>query len=62
MPADSGVLRAVARPAAALDHAMTIEQRMDGTSGGTSDIAVEPPDQEFPDLARAPMGLQAGAL
>src|SRR5690242_14584667 len=54
--------RAVARPAAALDQAMAIEHRMDGAFGGNPDIAIEPPDQQFADLARAPvrlLGLQA---
>src|SRR5262249_62105783 len=54
--------RAVARPAAALDQAMAIEHRMDGAFGGNPDIAIEPPNQQFADLARAPvrlLGLQA---
>src|SRR5712671_6550201 len=49
--------RAMARPAAALDQAVAIENRMDGALGRNPDVAVEPPDQEFADLARAPMGL-----
>src|SRR5258708_37977671 len=49
--------RAVARPAAALDQAMAVEDRMDGAFGRYLDIAVEPPDQQFPDLARAPVRL-----
>src|SRR3954452_18478242 len=54
--------RAVARPAATLDQAMAIEHRMDGAFGGNPDIAIEPPDQQFADLARAPvrfLGLEA---
>jgi hypothetical protein len=54
--------RAVARPAGALDQAMAVEDRMDGTFARNPDIAVEPPDQQFPDLARAPvrlLGLEA---
>src|SRR5437879_7826090 len=54
--------RAVARPAAALDQAMAVEDRMDGAFGGNPDIAIEPPDQQFPDLAGAPvrlLGLEA---
>ena len=54
--------RAMARPAAALDQAVAIENRMDGALGGNPDVAVEPPDQEFADLARAPvrlLGLEA---
>src|SRR5947208_612326 len=41
---------------------MAIEDRMDGAFGRNPDIAVEPPDQQFPDLARAPVrffGLEA---
>jgi hypothetical protein len=52
----------VARPAAALDQTMAIEHRMDGAFGGNPDIAIEPPDQQFADLARTPvrlLGLQA---
>ena len=51
--------RAMARPTAALDQAMTIENRMDGAFGGNSDVPVEPPDQEFSDLAGSPMGFLA---
>ena len=51
--------RAVARPAAALDQAVAIEHRMDGALGGNPDIAVEPPDQQFADLAGAPVRLLA---
>lgn len=36
--------RAVARPAAALDQAMAVEDRMDGAFGGNPDIAIQPPD------------------
>ncbi len=49
--------RAVARPAAALDQAVAIENRMDGAFGRNPDIAIEPPDQQFADLARAPVRL-----
>src|SRR5690349_10377156 len=49
--------RAVARPAAALDQAMAIEHRMDGAFGGNPDIAIEPPDQQLADFARAPVRL-----
>ena len=38
--------RAVARPAAMLDQAVAIENRMDGALSRYSDIAAEPPDQE----------------
>src|ERR1700726_592857 len=34
---------------------MAVEDRMDSTFGRNPDIAVEPPDQQFPDLARAPV-------
>src|SRR5580692_4929947 len=59
----SGALRqrraacAMARPAAALDHAVAIEDRMDRAFGRNPDVAVEPPHQKFPDLARAPVRL-----
>jgi hypothetical protein len=46
--------RAVARPAAAPDQAMAVEDRMDGAFGRNPDIAVEPSDQQLPDLVRAP--------
>jgi hypothetical protein len=46
--------RAVARPAATLDQAMAVENRMDGALGRNPDIAVEPPNQEFADLPRPP--------
>src|SRR5258707_5964957 len=51
--------RAVARPAAALDQAVAIEDRMDRAPGRNPDVAVEPPDQELADLAGAPMRLLA---
>jgi len=35
---------------------MAIEDRMDGALGWNPDIAVEPPDQKFADLAGAPVG------
>ena len=50
-------VRAVARPAHALDQAMAIEHGMDGAFGGNPDIAGEPADQQLADLARAPMRL-----
>jgi hypothetical protein len=40
---------------------MAVEDRMDGAFGRNPDIAVEPSDQQFADLARAPvrfLGLQ----
>jgi hypothetical protein len=49
--------RALAWPATALDQAMAIENRMDSTFGRNPDIAVQPSDQQFPDLARAPVRL-----
>jgi hypothetical protein len=42
--------RAVVRPAATLDQAVAIENRMDGALGRYSDIAAEPPDQELANL------------
>jgi hypothetical protein len=49
--------RAVARPAAALDQAVTTENRMDGAFGWNSDVPIEPPDQQFADLASPPVRL-----
>src|SRR3981189_2250136 len=49
--------RAVARPAATLDQAVAIENRMDGALGRYSDIPPEPPDQELANLTRAPVRL-----
>jgi len=49
--------RAVARPAAALDQAVTIEHRMDGAFGRDSDVPIKPPDQELADLAGSPVRL-----
>ncbi len=51
--------RTVARPAATLDQAVTVENRMDGALGWNPDVAIEPSDQELADLARAPMGFLA---
>src|SRR3954447_27080920 len=51
--------RTVARGAAALDQAVAVENRMDRTLGRNSDIAVEPPNQEFADLACTPVRLLA---
>ncbi len=44
----------VARPAAALNEAMTIENRVDGAFGRNPCVAIEPPHQELTNLARAP--------
>jgi hypothetical protein len=49
--------RAMARPAAPPDQAVTIEHRMDGAFGWNPDVAVQPPHQERSDLARAPVRL-----
>ena len=46
--------RAAARPAAALDQAMTVENGMDGAFRRNSDVPIEPPDQELADLASPP--------
>jgi hypothetical protein len=46
---------AVARPAGAFDQTMAIENRMDGALGRDPEIAIEPSDLEFSDLACAPM-------
>ena len=54
--------RAMARPAAAPDQTMAVEDRMDGAFSRNPDITVEPPDQQFADLARSPvrlLGLEA---
>src|SRR6202790_2498086 len=45
----------MARPAAALDQIMTIENRMDGAFGRNPDIPVDPRDQELADRARSPV-------
>ena len=52
-------MRAVARPAAAPDQAVAVENSVDRTLGRNPEIAVEPPDQKLADLARAPMSLLA---
>jgi hypothetical protein len=53
--------RRAARPmtwrATPLDQAVTIENRMDRALGRHPDVAIEAPDQEFPDLAGAPVRL-----
>src|ERR1700693_3747144 len=49
--------RAVARPAAAPDQAVTVEHRMDGAFSWNPDVPIEPPDQQFADLASAPVRL-----
>jgi len=49
--------RAVARPAATLDQTMPVEDGVNGALGRDPDIPVQPPDQEFADLARSPMRL-----
>jgi hypothetical protein len=40
-----------------LPDGRTIHAVLDGAFGRYLDIAVEPPDQQFPDLARAPVRL-----
>src|SRR6201988_419343 len=47
----------MARPAAAFDQTVAIENRVDGAPGRNPNIAIESPHQELADLARAPMGL-----
>jgi hypothetical protein len=39
------------RSAAALDQALSVENRIDGAFGRYLDVPVEPPHQELPDLA-----------
>ena len=51
--------RTVARPAATLDQAVAVEDRMDGALGRNPDVAVQPADQELADLAGAPVRLLA---
>src|SRR3954452_18661017 len=51
--------RAMARPTPALDQSVTVEDCMDGAFGRDLDVAVEPPHQEFADLAGAPVRLLA---
>ena len=41
------------------DQAMTIEDGMDGAFGEHPHVAGKTPDEEFTDLARAPMGFIA---
>src|SRR5215468_6476938 len=47
----------MARPAAAFDQTVPIENRVDGALGRNPNIAIEAPNQELADLARAPMRL-----
>src|ERR1700752_484030 len=47
----------MARPAAAFDQTVAIENRVDGAPGRNPNIAIESPNQELADLARPPMGL-----
>jgi len=47
----------MARPAAALDQAVAIENRMDRAFGRNPDIAVKTPEEELADLACAPVRL-----
>jgi hypothetical protein len=47
----------MARPAAALDQSVAIENGMDGALGRNPDVAIEPSDQELADLASAPVPL-----
>src|SRR3979411_2599271 len=49
--------RAVARPAATLDQAVAIENRMDGALGRYSYIAAEPQDMERANLTPTPVRL-----
>lgn len=49
----------MARPADRLDQAVAMEDGVDRAFGGNPDVAVEAADQEFADLARAPMRLLA---
>jgi hypothetical protein len=48
--------RTMARPAAAPDHSVAIEDRMDmsGALGGPPDIAVEAPDEQSSRILQAP--------
>src|SRR5512139_1714207 len=47
----------MARPAATLDQAVAIENRMDRALGWNPDIAVKTPEEELADLACAPVRL-----
>jgi hypothetical protein len=49
--------RTVARPAATLDQAVTVENRMDGALGRNPDVAGEPSDQELADFTCPPVRL-----
>src|SRR5690242_2897817 len=53
---------AVAPLPGAVDEAVTVEHRMHGALGGYAHVAGELSDQQFPDLARAPMRLVAFEL
>jgi hypothetical protein len=44
----------MARPAAAPEQSVAIEDGMDGALGGPPDIAVEAPDQQCSRILRAP--------
>ena len=57
--AEGCAARTMARGAATLDQAVTVENRMDGALGRNPDVAVKPSDQELADLARAPVRLLA---
>src|SRR5215510_8203082 len=50
------------RPAAAFDQTVPIEHRVDGALGRNPNIAIEAPNQELADLARAPMWLRGFEL
>src|SRR5215471_6536584 len=52
----------MARPAAAFDQTVPIEHRVDGALGRNPNIAIEAPNQELADLARAPMWLRGFEL
>jgi hypothetical protein len=49
----------MARPSAALDQAVAVEDGVDGASGRNTDVAGQSPDQQFADLAGAPVRLLA---
>jgi hypothetical protein len=49
--------RAMARPAAALDQAVTVEHRMDGAFGWNFDVAIKPAHQQLADFTSTPVRL-----
>lgn len=49
----------VARPAERFDQAVPVEHGVDRALGRHAQVAVQPPDEQFADFARAPVGFFA---